>query len=106
MKHQHDSPAVRPVIAGLLCITTFVFGYSLSVRSTSYSTIAPTSYIAAERTLGASSYLMRAGLAERCSQQDIERQVELFKAAAGGLSSRCVDSRWLQRKYNCSSILC
>lgn len=89
MKHHQHMRAVRPEVAGFLCLTTFIFGYTLNLRSNPYHPSKLNSYITAEHTLGASSYLMRAGLAERCSQHDIERQVELFKVAAGNMKSRC-----------------
>jgi hypothetical protein len=91
MKHQqHSSSAVRPA-AGFLCVMTFVFGYSMNIRcSPQISTPAPISYSTAANTRGVSSKVMRAGLAERCSQDDIDRQVELFKVASSYMKSRWV----------------
>lgn len=92
-KHQsvmkYEAFAVRPVVAGFVCVSAFIFGYSFSFGLHHSSTTPdPISHSTAAYNIRPGSSRMTAGMAERCSQGDINAQVELFKAAAGSGKSR------------------
>lgn len=92
---------IRPVVAGLLCLTAFFIGSVINnVSDCSQTDVrASINRQSVGLHLGAlassSSVRHPAGVAERCSPEESQQQVEFFRVATSNMKSSCPDFSYI-----------